>query len=234
MRCGKVFILVILALPLLSQPARMRCGKVYFSLPLSVSVTVATRTNALWQRAIYPHVDKNVDVATRTNALWQRCHACICLYRYPVATRTNALWQSCLQAAETALPASQPARMRCGKECVSRCCRGESSRNPHECAVAKKCGDSCIDAGQRRNPHECAVAKKGHVPNARVSNVATRTNALWQRLPSFLLLSFLSSQPARMRCGKVNLRGFKRLHEYVATRTNALWQRRSAIPLLSD
>ena len=219
-----------------------------------------------------------MDVATRTNALWQRCHACICLYRYPVATRTNALWQSCLQAAETALPASQPARMRCGKECVSRCCRGESSRNPHECAVAKakciqkndndgvatrtnalwqsaciitrggdiysrnphecavakKCGDSCIDAGQRRNPHECAVAKKGHVPNARVSNVATRTNALWQRLPSFLLLSFLSSQPARMRCGKVNLRGFKRLHEYVATRTNALWQRRSAIPLLSD
>ena len=63
--------------------------------------------------------------------------------------------------------------MMCG---VSRC-----SRNPHECAVAKihKCHN--IYSPFCRNPHECAVAKGNAV------------------LYSYY---FVSSQPARMRCGK--------------------------------
>ena len=124
-----------------------------------------------------------------------------------VATRTNALWQS------------------------SRCCRNRDKpdrRNPHECAVAKKRLHEYQYMSECRNPHECAVAKdRPRLLNAETI-VATRTNALWQS--SFLFLSVkvicvatrtnalwqsvinprcvhgLSSQPARMRCGKVLLR----------------------------
>ena len=54
----------------------------------------------------------------------------------------------------------------------------------------------------RRNPRECAVAKNENYINPALTNVATRTNALWQR-------------PSGQK---------RRRHLQVATRTNALWQ----------
>ena len=77
----------------------------------------------------------------------------------------------------------------------------------------------------RRNPRECAVAKGQQCGSRKHTAVATRTNALWQRLGQALLqnlptsrnphecavakrprllLGFTAtpSQPARMRCGK--------------------------------
>ena len=76
-----------------SQPARMRCGK--------ISGLVSPRL---------------LLVATRTNALWQRIVAAVPVSLSIVATRTNALWQS-LNSSNIALNvASQPARMRCGKD----------------------------------------------------------------------------------------------------------------------
>ena len=99
-----------------------------------------------------------------------------------VATRTNALWQrqinrtSYIENCE-----SQPARMRCGK--------------------GKQLGRK--DRGNRRNPHECAVAKIRRVACKTDAAVATRTNALWQRLQHY---------SSHRQC-------------HVATRTNALWQR---------
>ena len=77
--------------------------------------------------------------------------------------------------------------------------------------------------------------------------VATRTNALWQRVTAFTPEGVVESQPARMRCGKApSQKGAacwsrsqpfanalrQSLHvkpsacvSAVATRTNALWQR---------
>ena len=70
--------------------------------------------------------------------------------------------------------------MRCGKGCLGFLLNEIFSRNPHECAVAK------------------VVPNLGHP----CCNVATRTNALWQR------------------CAMVN----RCRSGVVATRANALWQ----------
>ena len=120
------------------------------------------------------------------------------------------------------------------KACVRRVNFIRFGRNPHECAVAKtgdvkfeknrissqparmRCGKASTDvsfstARMRRNPHECAVAKQ-HIDAAlqAVYGVATRTNALWQRWVAIQIFSVVTSQPARMRCGKV-MRLAKRL-----------------------
>ena len=122
--------------------------------------------------------------------------------------------------------------MRCGKELRVARALANNRRNPHECAVAKILSAMYTRGQYRRNPHECAVAKK----NARLASanfevatrtnalwqrpplwflrvlnlVATRTNALWQRWVAIQIFSVVTSQPARMRCGKV-MRLAKRL-----------------------
>ncbi len=142
-----------------SQPARMRCGKGYPLIreyvspcrnphecavakialpPLLRRLSVATRTNALWQRrfdrklflellvatrtnALWQRKDVTFNniadfVATRTNALWQRSNICAIFALAAVATRTNALWQrTALRKLQWRVLKSQPARMRCGK-----------------------------------------------------------------------------------------------------------------------
>ena len=40
---------------------------------------------------------------------------------------------------------------------------------------------------------------------AEVEKVATRANALWQRQESTRYCNYSGSQPARMRCGKANI-----------------------------
>ena len=94
--------------------------------------------------------------------------------------------------------------MRCGKEvCIAeKPCRysrnphecavakmyvvfvafGSGSRNPHECAVAKSLYNRFVYTIQSRNPHECAVAKDTLLTANLERAVATRTNALWQRI----------------------------------------------------
>ena len=76
------------------------------------------------------------------------------------------------------------------------------SRNPHECAVAKIIVQKNVFALMSRNPHECAVAKPQCAWVSNAFQVATRTNALWQRRLPLWSTSLRSSQPARMRCGK--------------------------------
>ena len=55
-------------------------------------------------------------------------------------------------------------------------------RNPHECAVAKDETITDAQTGYSRNPHECAVAKDTLLTANLERAVATRTNALWQRI----------------------------------------------------
>ena len=92
-----------------------------------------------------------------------------------------------------------------------------------------RCGKGCTPMQvcrfrQRRNPHECAVAKSNAHLNSVGSLVATRTNALWQRLPSFLPLSFLIRRnPHECAVAKWTVRRIA-VVDGVATRTNALWQ----------
>ena len=62
------------------------------------------------------HTAYNAQVATRTNALWQRLTKTTPTQAQRVATRTNALWQRQKRVACWSRAASQPARMRCGKE----------------------------------------------------------------------------------------------------------------------
>ena len=99
-----------------------------------------------------------------------------------------------------------------------------SRRNPHECAVAKSAACIFLYSSPCRNPHECAVAKSNAHLNSVGSLVATRTNALWQRLPSFLPLSFLIRRnPHECAVAKWTVRRIA-VVDGVATRTNALWQ----------
>ena len=121
-----------------SQPARMRCGKLRYtdgadlshsrnphecavanhsSSIFDSSISVATRTNALWQSTEYSAYwygagsqparmrcgkeaqlaapAEKILVATRANALWQSSPCLFIPMRVMVATRTNALWQRC-------------------------------------------------------------------------------------------------------------------------------------------
>ena len=143
-----------------------------------------------------------------------------------VATRTNALWQRKLSLLSIRSNQSQPARMRCGKGHSELRAVCSFCRNPHECAVAKaycvettagtrpsqparmRCGKGSKCTNKRkdisRNPHECAVAKIVTCMDVDKDSVATRTNALWQSVTKLQALTSLSSQPARMRCGKDN------------------------------
>ena len=122
-------------------------------------------------------------VATRANALWQRSKSHSQRQTPTVATRANALWQRGTCGRYETAVASQPARMRCGKDEVPAYdTHGSISRNPRECAVAKakqnytmldnlksqparmRCGKvglrGCGCGGCSRNPRECAVAKR--------------------------------------------------------------------------
>ena len=151
-------------------------------------------------------------VATRTNALWQRVPAVGTLRIRPVATRTNALWQRSLHAwTLTRTAASQPARMRCGKDRVT-AWRGLSY------AVATRTNALWQSAFRCKLPKGANVATRTNAlwqrrlrkRQTRCELVATRTNALWQRWVAIQIFSVVTSQPARMRCGKV-MRLAKRL-----------------------
>ena len=145
---------------------------------------VATRTNALWQRAVLRRwsssswsqparmrcgkgtplavCHQSLAVATRTNALWQRRFDRKLFLELLVATRTNALWQ-----------------------------RKDVTFNNIADFVATRTNA----LWQRSNI--CAIFA--------LAAVATRTNALWQRTAlRKLQWRVLKSQPARMRCGKGN------------------------------
>ena len=165
---------------------------------------VATRTNALWQRDTSLSRVACIKVATRTNALWQRNNIRIFIVACFVATRTNALWQRSSMRRTCSSKQSQPARMRCGKDGGFGHIGRAAGRNPHECAVAKVSEQTAPSGWRGRNPHECAVAKSTEIYDFEVkrsrnphecavanfypcdtcaaSAVATRTNALWQRL----------------------------------------------------
>ena len=122
---------------------------------------VATRTNALWQRSQNGLVICSFVVATRTNALWQRANITLMFKLNIVATRTNALWQSPSLCHPSKSQTSQPARMRCGKD------HSSSFASPFEQSqpARMRCGKGfCARIGGA-----CAA-------------VATRTNALWQSI----------------------------------------------------
>ena len=79
-----------------------------------------------------------------------------------------------------------------------------AGRNPRECAEAKNAHVHGAVVCVRRNPRECAVAKLAFYQFiCRRLLVATRANALWQRWVAIQIFSVVTSQPARMRCGKV-------------------------------
>ena len=104
---------------------------------------------------------------------------------------------------------SQPARMRCGKECDPQAPAQDRGRNPRECAVAKGADGQACAVCTGRNPRECAVAKIPAAFEFPDGTVATRANALWQRWTAPELKNPSTSQPARMRCGKVAYSGGK-------------------------
>ena len=103
-------------------------------------------------------------------------------------------------------------------------------RNPRECAVAKcvhntlyqcvclsqparmRCGKGkakyLANCFLRRNPRECAVAKPQYILLKCFNDVATRANALWQRIHHSWSGDAFPSQPARMRCGKERIRHY--------------------------
>ena len=189
---------------------------------------VATRTNALWQSVVCVYNVPYRRVATRTNALWQRYRL-----RSSASPRMSRNPHECAVAKTTGTliegysTASQPARMRCGKGILgaSRIYRARSQPARMRCGKGQ-CW-AVAQTAPSRNPHECAVAKLTACDLLYRFLVATRTNALWQRLPIFrqaitygvatrtnaLWQSLLFCQinyPCR-----------------VATRTNALWQRLS-------
>ena len=182
MRCGKVWVLVDFLQAFLSQPARMRCGKGYSCWEMDCRGSVATRTNALWQR---------ISLFEGVSLLYGRNpHECAVakgdfarsVSRRDVATRTNALWQSDTYVLYYSHgKGSQPARMRCGKAVKHHGRVTVYSRNPHECAVAKpKVSKICFD-----------------------EFVATRTNALWQRHTASNKYGLISRNPHECAVAKV-------------------------------
>ena len=224
MRCGKVSAAGSPAFRRPSQPARMRCGKDPTVLPfLQANLSQPARMRCgkgrlHGRRGVLcgrnPHecaVAKHSFMRPNTFTDCRNPHECAVAKENlmdeqqagSVATRTNALWQSALPAWRSCMIASQPARMRCGKDISAfrwllqkksqparmRCGKAGRitrwatlwrCRNPHECAVAKLPYRDSVNVQFRRNPHECAVAKQ--MPSSmRRRSVATRTNALWQR-----------------------------------------------------
>ena len=139
----------------------MRCGKVFMFPPQFSSHHVATRTNALWQRA-------------------RKCSA---------TCRSQG---------------SQPARMRCGKDAQMADYFDFLKSQPARMRCGKVMNPGIADGTEE---------------------VATRTNALWQRARRKSAYSDETSQPARMRCGKGCFSVIMTFGSAVATRTNALWQR---------
>ena len=95
--------------------------------------------------------------------------------------------------------------MRCGKDVRVNVGLLVARRNPRECAVAKVKIVAEMQQTEGRNPRECAVAKICiGIKTGIHYNVATRANALWQRLCA--------------NASGINIKS-------VATRANALWQR---------
>ena len=100
------------------------------------------------------------------------------------------------------------------------CCR-----NPRECAVAKEALLGAKDEKLGRNPHECAVAKGStRTAERQVRRRNPRECAVAKAHVLVLMQPFESSQPARMRCGKVDVASPAERRYKVATRANALWQ----------
>ena len=163
-----------------------------------------------------------------------------------VATRTNALWQSSRSYRRHKHHTSQPARMRCGKDCLRFSFRRKGSRNPHECAVAKSGARLILPLRFQSQPARmrCGKVFDGREMPAQEASQPARMRC--GKDPTVLpFLQANLSQPARMRCGKGRLHGRRGVlcgrnpHECavakqmpssmrrrsVATRTNALWQR---------
>ena len=203
----------------------MRCGKDGYARDKQGANYVATRTNALWQRA--PMIEPPIFASSQPARM--RCGKGRKRRPVPLRRKSQPARMRCGKAANEdpapMNPVSQPARMRCGKdpEPVPYVLRDTVAtrtnalwqrplsvsfkihaygRNPHECAVAKVLPRYVSAAFAGRNPHECAVAKLVTATITNRRKVATRTNALWQRL--HLLGNDVpdESQPARMRCGK--------------------------------
>ena len=99
---------------------------------------------------------------------------------------------------------SQPARMRCGKDRPCGAHAVPNSRNPHECAVAKmEASGTSVEqqVATRTNALWQRCQSRQHQADG---GVATRTNALWQIESCTVWRCVAVSQPARMRCGKVD------------------------------
>ena len=116
MRCGKVCCRTARKRKFLSQPARMRCGKESPYLKALAFCMVATRTNALWQRATL----RAASAAETSQPARMRCgkviHMC-----YTIVTVRGRNPHECAVAKIT----------------VAKSLQLKKSRNPHECAVAK-------------------------------------------------------------------------------------------------
>ena len=160
MRCGKVPEFGQTGAYFVSQPARMRCGKEPQSGCNNNMYRVATRTNALWQSALAAGTARAVKVATRTNALWQRF----------IAEMTE-LWYN--------------------------------SRNPHECAVAKSRKQpkkSVSKVATRTNA--LWQSSNSLQRQAQVKRSQPARMRCGKANQSLIILASFVSQPARMRCGK--------------------------------
>ena len=124
-----------------SQPARMRCGKVQWFITNFIITHVATRANALWQRATWS--------ASALLALRRNPHEC-------------AVAKDALQLQLCGRCSRNPRECAVAKTGANLYCANFARRNPRECAVAKVQDAKNTSHVVRRNPHECAVAKSRH------------------------------------------------------------------------
>ena len=167
---------------------------------------VATRANALWQShdSIIPHyklqsrnprecaVAKmcalmsvfSLHVATRANALWQRSKLWQKCNKLKVATRANALWQRYVSGLKLEyIITSQPARMRCGKDCAPMQAASTSKASQParmRCGKGRRGGVHLRRRTSQPARMRCGKVRPQYIVSVRLF-VATRANALWQR-----------------------------------------------------
>ena len=120
---------------------------------------------------------------------------------------------------------SQPARMRCGKDCVPEHIRDAFWSQP----ARMRCGKGCVrDCGSRARWSQPARMRCGKADACnrlwRCGRVATRTNALWQRSSHAWMLTTTAGRNPH-ECAVAKAAAFGRIADnIVATRANALWQ----------
>ena len=90
--------------------------------------------------------------------------------------------------------------MRCGKEIISTYGVSIAGRNPHECAVAKRQTITYGGIAVASQPARMRCGKEETLGRMEAAvRVATRANALRQRLSANASGINIKSQPARMR-----------------------------------